>query len=232
MLNNKKILAIIPARGGSKRLPRKNILPLAGKPLIQWTIDAALSSEHIDDVIVSTDCSEIAKISNESGAKVPFIRPDYLSNDNATSNDVILHALKNINIKYDIIVLLQPTSPLRSAMDIDNAIELLIDKNAEGVVSVCPCEHSPLWANEIPNNLSLGDFLHSSLSGKRSQDLPEYFRLNGAVYVYHIDAFLRLEGIFYSDQVYAYKMPTERSVDIDNSIDFSLAEVLIDPRNN
>lgn len=232
MIDDKKILAIIPARGGSKRLPNKNILPLAGKPLIQWTIEAALSSKYIDDVIVSTDCSEIAKISSESGAKVPYKRPDSLSDDNATTNDVILHALKNINIKYDVVVLLQPTSPLRSALDVNNAIELLVKKEAEGVVSVSPCEHSPLWSNEIPNNLSLGGFLPSSLKGKRSQDLPEYFRLNGAIYAYHIDAFIRDEGIFYSDKVYAYKMPTERSVDIDNFIDFSLAEVLIDSKNS
>lgn len=229
-MNKQKILAIIPARGGSKRLPGKNKKLLKGKPLIQWTIEAALSSNYIDNVIVSTDCSEIAKISSEAGAKVPFIRPEYLANDNSSSNDVILHAIENIEIDYDIVVLLQPTSPLRLVIDIDSAIELLVKKEADGVASVSPCEHSPLWANEIPDNLSLGGFLPSSIEGERSQNLPEYFRLNGAIYVCNVESFIRLKKFSYTDKVYAYKMPIERSVDIDNFIDFALAEALLNAK--
>ena len=128
MIGNKKLLAVIPARGGSKRLPRKNILDLSGKPMISWTIDAALGSKYIDRIVVSTDDQEIAKISKDCGADIPFIRPLELATDYATSIDVVLNLIESLernNEYYDYIMLLQPTSPLRSTKNINESVELL-----------------------------------------------------------------------------------------------------------
>lgn len=227
MINGKKIIAIIPARGGSKRLPRKNVLPLNGKPLIAWSIDAALESKYVDKVIVSTDCHEIAKISTEYGASVPFMRPESIAGDTATTNSVILHALEQYSNEYDIAVILQPTSPLRIFSDIDNALEMLLSKNADGVVSVCECEHSPLWSNSLPSDGNMGAFIREDIKGKRSQDLPNYYRLNGAVYTFTTTALIANQGINYTDSVFSIEMPTLRSVDIDHELDFKLAEVIL-----
>jgi len=228
MINGKKVIAIIPARGGSKRLPRKNVLPLNGKPLIAWSIDAALESKYVDKVIVSTDCHEIAKISTECGASVPFMRPESIAGDTATTNSVILHALEQYSNEYDIAVILQPTSPLRIFSDIDNALEMLLSKNADGVVSVCECEHSPLWSNSLPSDGNMGTFIREDIKGKRSQDLPSYYRLNGAVYAFTTTALIANQGINYTDTVFSIKMPTLRSVDIDHELDFKIAEALLD----
>lgn len=228
MINGKKVIAIIPARGGSKRLPRKNVLPLNGKPLIAWSIDAALESKYVDKVIVSTDCHEIAKISTECGASVPFMRPESIAGDTATTNSVILHALEQYSNEYDIAVILQPTSPLRIFSDIDNALDMLLSKNADGVVSVCECEHSPLWSNSLPSDGSMGSFIREDIKGKRSQDLPSYYRLNGAVYAFTTTALIANQGINYTDTVFSIKMPTLRSVDIDHELDFKIAEALLD----
>jgi CMP-N-acetylneuraminic acid synthetase len=229
MFNDKKILAIIPARGGSKRLPRKNIMDLNGKPLIVWTIEAAQKSLFVDEVIVTTDCNEIAEVAVEAGATVPFLRPDYLSSDEATTNDVIMHAVENYKAgTFDYYIILQPTSPMRTTKDIDDSIKLISEPKIEGVVSVCPCEHSPLWCNTLPETNSLGSFLSDEVKGLRSQDLPTYYRLNGAIYCYGNESLVTHQGIFYSDNVKALVMPTERSVDIDNLTDFKVAEVLLE----
>jgi CMP-N-acetylneuraminic acid synthetase len=227
MLNEKKILAIIPARGGSKRLPGKNIKPLQGKPLIAWTIEAALKSSYIDEIIVSTDDQEIAEVSQLFGANVPFLRPEALSNDMASSNDVVLHAINTLEQKFDYVVLLQPTSPLRGWKDIDAAIELCINKNAGGVVSVCECEHSPLWINTLPDDKNMSEFISPASKGQRSQDLPVYYRLNGAIYCYETIALIENGGIYYNNEVFASTMSRESSVDIDEALDFKMASVLL-----
>ncbi|OFA32764.1 CMP-N-acetlyneuraminic acid synthetase [Glaciecola punicea] len=228
MSSGKKILAIIPARGGSKRLLNKNILLLNNKPLIAWTIEAATSSEYITDVVVSTDCQDIANSARQYGATVPFMRPAELSTDTSTSNSVLLHALEYLGAhNYDIVVSLQPTSPLRTSQDIDSAIELLNSRNAQGVVSVCPCEHSPLWCNLLPDNLSMGDFLPKKHLTSRSQDLPAYFRLNGAIYAFRTDEILKNSGITYTEHTLAYVMPSERSIDIDTKLDFKISEFIL-----
>ena len=227
MLEGKKILAVIPARGGSKRLPGKNTKLLNGKPLIGWSIEAALGSKYIDKVIVSTDCAEISILSEKLGAEVPFNRPIELSGDNASTNGVVLHALAKMQEKYDYIVILQPTSPLRNSSDIDAMITELYDKDMEGIVSVCPCEHSPLWSNILPNDMNMGSFIPNSVLGKRSQDLSEYFRLNGSVYAFDVEKFIKQQGIFYTEKVLAFRMPVERSVDIDTITDFYFAEYLL-----
>jgi len=229
MINNKKVLAIIPARSGSKRLPRKNILNLAGKPLIAWTIESAIRSKYIDSVLVSTDSPEIAEISKKFGAQVPFIRPEYLSNDTADTISVIKHAIDNIPDQYDIIVLLQATSPLRNTDDIDGAIEQS-DSDFKAVVSVCPAEHPPLWSNILPDDLSMAGFIRPEIKNKRSQDLPTYYRLNGAVYVAELSYFMQQNG-FMGPQTKAYIMDQKHSVDIDTEIDFRFCETLINQKN-
>ncbi|PHS14921.1 MAG: CMP-N-acetlyneuraminic acid synthetase [Kangiella sp.] len=227
MLNDKRVLALIPARGGSKRLPQKNILPLGEKPLITWTIEAALESDIIDSVVVSTDCKDIANVSIASGAKVPFERPEKLSNDNATSLDVVLHALDKLaedGEHYDIVILLQPTSPLRCHKDIINAFELFDKKDANGIVSVCEMEHSPLWSNTLPADLSLSEFLSNDLHNKRSQELQNYYRLNGAIYITLIKELRNQKKFLLNENCFAFIMDKEKSVDIDTLNDFHLAE--------
>jgi len=225
-MSDKTFLAIIPARGGSKRLPNKNILDLAGKPLIAWSIEAGLGSKYIDKVVVTSDSEEILDISKNFGAEI-IKRPDELANDTATTFDAIAHAIESIDEKYDYIVLLQPTSPLRNAKHIDEAIELLEVKNADSVVSVCQMEHSPLWANTLDESLSMKNFLREEILNKRSQDLETYYRLNGAIYICKTDKLLKEKSFFLKDNIFAYVMDRESSIDIDEEIDFKLAEVLI-----
>lgn len=218
---NKTFLAIIPARGGSKRLPRKNLLDLCGKPLIAWSIEAALKSKYISKVIVSSDDEEILNIAKEY--KADFIkRPDELASDTATTFDALKHTLENVG-KYDYVVLLQPTSPLRSEKHIDEAIELLKEKNADAIISVCEVEHSPLWSNTLDENLDMSDFLREEVLNKRSQDLPKYYRLNGAIYICKTEKLLENKGFFVKENIYAYKMDKKNSVDIDEEIDFIIA---------
>ena len=225
MFLKKRVLAIIPARVGSKRIPGKNIFPVAGKPLIAWTIEAAKKSKYIDRIIVSTDDQKIKRISEEFGAEVPFIRPNHLATDEAGSVDVIKHAISAIGEKFTYIVLLQPTSPLRTTEDIDNAIEKL-DGKTKAVVSVCETSHSPLWCNNLPEDLSMADFLKPEITGKRSQDLPKYYRLNGALYVSETDYFYQNNN-FFGKKTKAFIMPPVRSVDVDEEIDLAFAEFLL-----
>jgi len=221
-----KIIAIIPARGGSKRIPRKNIKLLCGKPLIYYTIREALKSKHISKTIVSTENEEVAKTSNEYSAEV-IKRPIELAKDETPTIDVIFHVLRAQaeNFEPGLIVLLQPTSPLRNAQDIDNAIELFLKNDCESVVSVCEVEHSPYWSFEIENR-----YLKPIFGGKylnmRRQDLPKVYTPNGAIYV-STPEILRKYKSFYCSKTIPYIMPPERSVDIDNEIDFMLAELLM-----
>lgn len=226
MINEKKILAIIPARGGSKRLPRKNVLSIAGKPLISWSIEAAKNSKYIDKIKVSTDNVEIAAVAQEFGVPTPFLRPEELASDTATTLSVILHELNNSVEDVDIVIVLQPTSPLRTTRHIDEAIELFEQNIAVSVVSVTECEHSPLWTNTLPKNRSMYNFITPEKL-KRSQDLDTYFRLNGAIYIYDVSTLIERNAIFYCKDTYAYVMGSEFSVDIDNYQDFKLAEFLI-----
>ena len=224
-----KVLYIIPARVGSKGLPNKNIKLLAGIPLIAYSIKAALNSNFKGCVNVSTDDDKIATIAKEYGADVPFIRPAELAQDSSSTVDVIVHALeyyKSHGVTFEIIVLLQPTSPLRNHSDIENCIELLKKNNADAVVSVCENEHHPLWSNELPPDGSMKNFLREEIKGKNRQQLPKSYRLNGAVYVSKVDVFLKHKG-FIHEGTYAFVMPQDRSVDIDTEIDFKLAELLL-----
>ena len=227
MIKGKKVIAIVPARGGSKRLPKKNILDFYGKPLINWSIEAGLGSKYIDWVIVSTDDIEIADIAREAGGDVPFLRPRELTSDNASTVDVIVHLLGTVGShEYDYIVLLQPTSPLRTSAHVDEALELLASKDADAIVSVSPVEHPVEWTNTLPENHSLDDFLTESILNVRSQDLPERYQINGAIYIAKTDKFLAEKSLFLRQKTYAYIMRKKESVDIDDKIDFAKALAL------
>lgn len=228
MYKDKTFLAIIPARGGSKRLPRKNVLELANKPLIAWSIDAGLHSNYIDSVIVSSDDEEILKISKNFSADT-IKRPDALANDTATTFDAIKHTIENSE-KYDYVILLQPTSPLRTSLDIDEAIELLEEKNADAIISVCEMDHSPLWSNILDETLSMQGFLKEEVLNKRSQDLETYYRLNGAIYICKTSKLLEEESFFLKEHSFAYIMDRKNSIDIDEEIDFKLANIFIADR--
>ena len=230
MIHNKKILAVITARTGSKRLPNKNILKLNNKPLIVWSIEATLQSKYIDETIVSTDSQTIKKISEKHGAKVPFIRPEKLANDTANSIAVLNHAIDFYRNQFDYILLLQPTSPLRTTKDIDTAIELL-SNDTKAVVSVCETEHSPLWSNTLPENHSMKNFIKDEIKNKRSQDLSIYYRLNGAIYIAEIEYFLEHNG-FFGNNTIAYIMDQRKSIDIDTKLDFMFAEAIIGNNKN
>lgn len=225
------LFTLITARGGSKRLPQKNILNLAGKPLIAWTIQAALKARQIQEVIVSTDSEKIASISKKFKAKVPFIRPAELSSDKATSYDVVKHALdfykKNFKKEFEFLLLLQPTSPLRTTADIEKAIRLLKTKNADAVVSVCETDHSPQNCNVLPPDNSLKNFLKKEMKSSRSQDLPKFYRINGAIYLCRVEKFLFEKTFFLSKNIFAFIMEKENSIDIDTRLDFDLAETIL-----
>jgi len=229
MYKGKTILGLIPARGGSKSLPRKNIRPLLGKPLIAWTIEQALVSKYLDRVVVSTDDEKVANISKKYGAEGPFMRPKELATDEAKGIDVVLHAIDWIEKSgnsYDLIMLLQPTSPLRTSEDIDKAIKLLFSKKAQAVVSVCEAEHHPYWSNILPENGCMRDFIKTENMNKNRQELPVFYRLNGAIYLACWD-YLKNERSFFGKNTFAYIMPKERSIDIDNEVDFELARILM-----
>lgn len=225
-----RIIAIIPARSGSKGLPDKNIRQLNGKPMMGYTIEAAKNSGIFEDVIVSTDSDKYAKIAEKYGARVPFLRPERLSIDTASTKDVIIHAIKKMKTEfhkgYDLFMLLQPTSPLRNAEHIKEAYDLFKNKKANAVVSVCKADHNPKLYKKLDNSLSLDGFL-DDIKSVRRQDMADYYRLNGAIYLSDINYFLSYKNFFKLDS-YAYKMGKKESVDIDGIIDFKLAQVLLD----
>ena len=227
-------IAIIPARGGSKRLPGKNLMEIAGKPLITWTVEAAIGSGMFERIIVSTDSQDIAGTATEAGAEVPFLRPAEISADDTSSADVVRHLLisqeMNKNDRYSHFVLLQPTSPLRKTENITEAIELLEKKNADAVISVCRTEHSPLWSNTLPEDMNMQNFLKPEIQKTPSQSRPQYFRLNGALYICSIKKFLEEGSLFLKDNIYAYLMSRRDSIDIDDDVDFDLAEIYLRKR--
>ncbi|AXH13456.1 acylneuraminate cytidylyltransferase family protein [Halarcobacter bivalviorum] len=225
-MNKKSFLSIIPARGGSKRLPRKNILKILDKPLIAYSIEAGLNSKYIDKLIVSSDDDEILSISKDYGAEI-IKRPANLAEDTTTTFDTLKHVVENISEEYEYIVLLQATSPLRKSSHIDEAIKLLEEKKADAIISVCEMEHSPLWSNTLPSDNNMKLFLKDEIKNKRSQDLEKYYRLNGAIYICRTDKFLENKGFFLEENIYAYIMDRKDSIDIDEEIDFIIASEFI-----
>lgn len=229
MYNNKKIIAIIPARGGSKGLPGKNIKELNGKPLIAYSIEAALNSNVFDKVIVSTDSEEIAEVSKKFGAEIPFLRPLELATDKADSMDTLIHALKfysDIGENFDYIIKLQPTSPLRTAEDIKKAVNLIIEKNGDAVISVSECKHHPLWTNTLNIDMKMNKFLKDEVKGKNRQELDKYYELNGMIFLSKTKKLIDTRD-WYGENSYAQVIDGNRAIDIDNIIDFKLAEIIL-----
>ncbi len=229
MYRDRRFLAIIPARGGSKRLPQKNLLSLNGKPLVAYSIEAGLGSTYIDRVVLSSDDDMLLKIAKEYGVEA-LKRPAQLASDTATTFDTVKDVLQYYS-SYDYIVLLQPTSPLRKDYHIDEAIELLEQKGADAVVSVCEMDHSPLWSNTLDETLSMEGFLDDEVLNRRSQELDAYYRLNGAIYICRVEKLLKEGSFLLKKSIYAYKMPREFSIDIDERIDFDIAELLMQKRS-
>jgi CMP-N,N'-diacetyllegionaminic acid synthase len=218
MIGGRSVLALITARGGSKGLPGKNILPIRGRPLIQWTIEAARSSRYIDRLILSSDDPKIIETARRGGCEVPFQRAAALAGDEVASIDVVIDALAQVP-GYDIVVLLQPTSPLRSSADIDGALELMEASGAPACVSVRPAEEHPYWTFRLSEDGSLASYVDTpDRPPARRQDLPPAWCLNGAVYAARIEWLLRTRT-FLAPQTVGYPMPAERSLDIDTPAD-------------
>jgi N-acylneuraminate cytidylyltransferase/CMP-N,N'-diacetyllegionaminic acid synthase len=221
------MIAIVPARGGSKGLPGKNIKDLFGKPMIAYTIEEALKSKYITEVIISTDCKEIEQVAIKYGAKSPFLRPEYLASDTAKAIDNYIYTIDRLNkeFEYDIkdFVVLQPTSPLRTIEDIDGAIELFKDKNADSVVSYTE-EHHPIeWHKYITEDGKFENIFEEKLLNR--QEIKKSYFPNGAVFVFNYD--MVKQEKYYSDDSYVYIMPRFRSVDVDTMEDFKYIEFLM-----
>jgi len=235
---NVRILAIIPARGGSKSIPRKNIKLLAGKPLIAWTIEAALQSHSLNRVIVSTDDEEIAGVSRQWGAEVPFLRPPELAQDDISAISPVLHAVQWLDehegYQPVYVMLLQPTSPLRTTQDIESAINLGLVHNADSVVSVCEVKTHPCWAMGLDDQGAVQNFLGLDLRELQKkypcrQDLPPAYAENGAIYLAKRSVLLERQA-FYGEKLYGYVMPAGRSIDLDTLLDLRLAELMLKDR--
>ncbi|WP_404468980.1 cytidylyltransferase domain-containing protein [Sutcliffiella horikoshii] len=227
MYRGKKFLAVIPARGGSKGIPKKNIIDLAGKPLIQYTIDAALNSLYLDEVIVSTDCKDIAEVSINCGAKVPFIRPSSLAADESTTIDVLIHAIeeqRKAGKMYDYIVLLQPTQPLRKTFHIDESIEEIVKAESDSLVGVTKVMEHPILMRTISEDNKLSPLLNVN-STVRRQDFPDYYKVNGAIYINKLSNFSLNTSL--NDNQTPYIMESNFSIDIDEMFDLKVAELLI-----
>ena len=225
MINDKKILAIITARGGSKGIPRKNIKLLAGKPLIAWTIEEAKKSKYIDRLILSSEDDEIIKVAKEWGCEVPFVRPKELAKDETKSIDVVLHAIQEVKEKYNLICLLQPTSPLRTYVDIDNCLELSSFNAGWNAVSVTEVDKDPLFFFEHDGAYLKANNLNANFNIRR-QDLNKKYYVNGAIYINDIED-LMYRKAFITFNTIGYIMPKIRSIDIDNMFDFDLCEFII-----
>lgn len=219
--NKKQVLAVVTARGGSKGLPRKNVLDLGGKPLIAWTISAAREATCIGRVIVSTDDEEIAEEARIAGAEVPFMRPSELASDTATSADVMAHAI-SIVPGFETAVLLQPTSPFRTASDLDSAFAAWSESDATACVSICNASESPWLMYHRTADGQIKSLLPKPAMGLRRQDLSDAYVLNGAFYFVQCDRFLS-DRVFMGPRTLGYPMPRERSLDIDTQDDLYLA---------
>lgn len=221
MLNEKQVLAIIPARGGSKGVPRKNLRVVKGKSLLARTIECAQASPFIDKIIVSSEDEEIISAAKQAGADVPFVRPLALAQDETSGIEPVLHALTQLPY-YDYLVVLQVTSPLRLSTDIDACLQLCVNKNAPACVSVYETDVNPHWMFTLKDNQVLTKLLANAMPARR-QELPAAYALNGAVYVAKTDWFLQHKSFFSSETV-GYVMPKDRSLDIDSEWDFHLLE--------
>ena len=228
-----RVLAVIPARGGSKSVPYKNIASVGGKPLLAWTILTAQRCSILDRIIVSTDDIAIAETAQAWGAEVPFMRPLELARDDTPGIEPILHAVNWLaryeNYWPDYVLVLQPTSPLRTTEDIERAIQLAMERDADSVVSVSLAHQHPYWAKRITSDGHLVDFIPLDRHYVRRQDLPAAYVLNGAIYLARRQVLVEKQS-WYTARTYAYIMPLERSLDIDTPWDLYLADLILEDR--
>jgi CMP-N,N'-diacetyllegionaminic acid synthase len=223
------VVAVITARGGSKGLPRKNVLPLGGKPLIAYSVLTARQARLVNRVIVSTDDEEIMQVARDWGAEAPFVRPTELSTPESAHIDVMLHAVQWLESHGglpDAVLLLQPTTPLRTPEDLDGAIQLMDSTGCPAVVGVSPAETHPYLSYKVDAQGQLIGFIDHGLRYPRRQDLPPAYRLNGALYLNRCSS-LRETHQFQPPGAFGWIMPAERSVDIDTLDDFALTESLL-----
>ena len=229
-----QVLGLITARGGSKELPRKNLAPLARKPLIAHTIEAALGAKRLDRVIVSTDDQEIADVACHWGVEAPFLRPAELARDDTPHFPVLRHALVWLEghegYVPDYVMLLQPTSPLRSSEDIDKAVAIATERDADSVVSVYMPKQHPYWMKRLTPDGRVLDYLPQEGEFSQRHSLPPVYMPNGAIYLAKPALVLEKDSL-YSDETYAYIMPPERSLDIDTALDMRIAELILSERS-
>jgi CMP-N,N'-diacetyllegionaminic acid synthase len=226
-----KNIAVIPARSGSKGLPDKNIRPVNGKPLLAYTIEAALESGCFDTVHVSTDSERYAEIARQYGADVPFLRSAALATDTASTWDAVREVLARydeLGKRFDTMMLMQPTTPLRTGEDVKEAYALLQKKQAKSVIAVCEVDHSPLWCDTIPDSGSMKGFGRKDLAWVNRQDLRPYYRVNGAIYLLSVNGInIPPDDEIYEDNCYALFMDRKKSVDVDSEDDLALVEFLL-----
>lgn len=220
MIDGKTVLAIIPARGGSKGVPRKNIRELGGKPLIAWTIEEAKKSKYIDRLILSSDDQEIIEVAKSFGCEVPFVRPAELALDETPGIEPVLHAIEMLP-GYDIVVLLQATSPFRKVEDIDGCIRHCMDSDATATVSVTEVEQNPYWMYTIDTAGKMAPLILKDTFYTRRQDLPAVYILNGAIYVARSE-WLCKQKTFMAEKTLGFVMPQDRSTDIDTEFDLTM----------
>jgi CMP-N,N'-diacetyllegionaminic acid synthase len=225
LLRGGRVLGLIPARGSSKGVPRKNLRMLGDKPLLHWTVEAARGSRHVDRLVLSTDDDEIAEVGESLGIDVPFRRPARFATDGATADAVVLHAIGTLSDRFAYVVYLQPTSPFRSSSDIDGCLERLASRDADACVSVRIVSERPEWMYYLADNDRLTPLTDRFEVAPR-QDLRSCYLLNGAVYAGRVDAFLR-NGSFLTEGTLGYVMPPERSLDLDEPADFDKAEAML-----
>lgn len=226
MYKGKKIAALITARGGSKGIPKKNIVKLCGKPLINWTVESAVKSKYIDKIFLSTDSDEIINSVKKFPVEIPFKRPENLSTDKSTSTDVILHFIDWMKKKcnqFDTLLLLQPTSPFRKSVHIDNSIKKFIDSDSLSLISITENIKSPFLSRKI-NSKGFVEKLFDAKNEKRRQDIPLTYYINGAIYLTDVKNFEKYKT-FQTTKTLSYIMPYYSSIDIDEPVDLKIAEL-------
>ena len=234
MFRGKKVLGIVPARGGSKRIPKKNLRQFGNKPLMTWTIEAARQSKTIDEVILTTDDNEIEKVGVMAGVDRVIVRPQILAADNSSTLSVIQHVFENGNYPLGIFgyfVLLQPTSPLRTAGHIEEAFALIEKLGGSGGISVCRTEYPLEWMGKIPPSKSADSFIRQTKLDSPARSLEAGYQINGAIYILPIDMFLKEKTFFLTKGMVAFEMSRRESIDIDEPYDLELAEWLLRERN-
>jgi len=226
MINGSTVLGLIIARGGSKGLPGKNILDLGGKPLIAWSVEAARQSRVLDRLVVSTDDEAIMEAARAAGGEIPFRRPPELATDQTSAMDVVIHALDNVGAAYDYVVLLQATSPFRTSDDIDQTIAACVDNQAPCCVTIAEVSKSPYWMFSLDTARHLVPLIPQDQMATQRQALPQFYALNGAVYVARVD-WLRCTKQFVTPETIGHIMRPEHSIDVDTAFDLRLAQSML-----